>query len=89
MRWKSSQALVEATRADVVLLYPHVLLACFAMLALPSVTVFQRAVSVLAAVRAGPCARSPPAPPAASPSAAMVTLTRLRWSSCLPPRRGS
>ncbi len=46
-----SQALVEATPADVVLLYPHVPLACFALLALPSVTVFQRTVNVLAAVR--------------------------------------
>jgi len=46
-----AQALVEATPPDVVLLYPHVPLSCFALLALPSVTVFQRAINVLAVVR--------------------------------------
>ena len=45
-----SQALVEATPADILLLYPHVLLTCFALLALPSVTVFAPAVDVLSAV---------------------------------------
>ena len=46
-----TQALVEATPAETVLLYPHVLLACFTLLALPSVTIFERALGVLIAVR--------------------------------------
>ena len=41
---------MEATPADTLMLYPHVLLACFALLALPSVTVSELTLEVLATV---------------------------------------